>query len=308
MKSAVVTGATGFLGRWLVRELLKNDIPVTAVIRPGSPNASLLPQSPRLEVLECPMADYSALPKRISHQEDRVWYHLAWGGVSGADRSSLQVQLANIQASRDAVGAAALTGCSRFVGMGTIMEAESAAVAVSDGAKPGPGYIYGEAKRFAHLLTKVDAAGYGIPHIWASLTNAYGEYEWSPRFINETLHKILREEPLEFTSGMQLYDFIHVEDAVRALVLIGQTGKTFCQYLIGSGQAAPLREFIEMIGRTLAPGQELHFGNVPYTGVQLSMEDFTIDSLKKDTGFQPQISFAQGIVRTMDWIRKVENI
>lgn len=186
------------------------------------------------------------------------------------------------------------------------MEQESILVTAADGAQPGMGYVYGEAKHFAHLLTKADAARLKLPHVWAMLTNAYGEYEWSLRFINSTLHRILRHEPLEFTAGAQMYDFIHIEDVVNALVLLSEKGKAYCQYVIGSGQAAPLRDFIQTIGAVLAPDQTLHFGNIPYTGVQLTKEMFSIESLKNDTGFQPRISFEEGIQRTMDWIKKEE--
>lgn len=304
MKSAIVTGATGFLGRWLVRGLLKSDISVTAVIRPGSANCGLLPEDRRLETVECAMDDYKKLPEQISRREDCVWYHLAWAGVSGASRSSLTVQLANIRASRDAVEAAAAMECGLFIGLGTIMEEESALASAADGSRPGPGYLYGEAKHFARLLTKSDAARLGIPHIWAALTNAYGEYEWSPRFIRSTLQKIIRREPLEFTAGTQIYDFIHVEDAAKALRMIAEKGRPYHRYLIGSGQAAPLRQFIETIGRTLAPEQTLHFGDVHYTGVQLPESLFSIENLRRDTGFQPEIAFEEGLRRTMDWMKK----
>lgn len=304
MKRAIVTGATGFLGHWLVRELLRNHISVTAVVRSKSHANQLLPENSLLQIVECPMEQYKDLPEKLSYGTGSVFYHLAWAGVSGSDRSSLNVQLANIQASGIAAEAAAAANCSAFVGVGTIMEDESLAVAATDGTRPSPGYLYGEAKHFSHLLTKTVCAQRGIPHIWAVVTNAYGEYERSPRFINTTLRKILHDEPLEFTAGTQMYDFIHVEDGVKALALIGTSGKPFQSYLIGSGQAAPLRVFVERLGKTLAPERALHFGSVPYTGVQLPIERFSIDQLTKDTGFAPRISFEEGLRRTMEWLKQ----
>ena len=105
-----------------------------------------------------------------------------------------------------------------------------------------------------------------------------------------------------------MYDFIHVKDAVRALIAIGRRGGAFQRYLVGSGYAAPLRTFIERIGKTLAPQSNLNFGKVPFTGVSLPIERFDIDALIKDTGFVPQIPFEDGIRRTMDWIEKSERM
>lgn len=301
MSAAIVTGATGFVGRWLVDYLLKKGHSVTAVIRAGGRDR--LPRNGGLEIVECPMERYALLPELLGDRKGSIFYHLAWAGVSGGDRMDADVQMNNIRASAAAIEAAAL-GCSRFVGLGTIMEEEAAAVTEADGARPGMGYLYGEAKRFAHLQTKAIASQRGVEHIWAMLTNAYGEGENSPRFINTTLRKILRNEPLEFTAGTQTYDFIHVEDAARALAALGEKGRSHCSYMIGSGQAAPLRQFIETIGRTLAPERELRFGSVPYAGVQLPEERFSIRKLTEDTGFLPRISFEEGISRTMAWIRE----
>lgn len=301
---AVVTGSTGFVGRWLVRELLKSGKTVTAVVRPKSRNLSYLSNNPNLNIVECAMQDYSMLGNMLSVPNGSIFYHLAWNGVSGQDRANLSIQTQNIEATVFAVKAAAKLGCSAFINLGTIMEQESAAAVNLDGARPAASYIYGEAKHFAHLASKAIAAESGIAHICPILTNAYGEYEYSQRFIISTLQKILKNEPLEFTSGTQIYDFVHVEDVAKALIAIGEKGKAFHNYVIGSGKARPLREFIETIARELAPNAELNFGNVLYTGAQLPKECYSIDSLLNDTGYMPMIPFETGIHRVMDWLRK----
>lgn len=306
MKRAIVTGATGFVGRWLVWELLRQDIPVAAVIRPNSKRRSVLPVDERLEIVPCAMEEYEKLPERMRVQEGSVFFHLAWEGVYGPKRVDLGTQLQCIAASKAAVTAAAALGCTEFVGLGSIMEKESVAVAEADGAAPGMPYIYGEAKHMAHLVTKAAASQLGIVHLWPILTNPYGEYDDSTRFINATLKRILHNEPLEFSSGTQRYDFIHIEDAVKAMIAVAERGKPFHSYMLGSGKAAPLRSFIETIGREVAPDRELCFGSIPYTGVQLEDSVFSIETLTRDTGFVPEISFEDGIRRTMAWLRKTE--
>ena len=302
MKNAIVTGATGFVGRWLVRELVNAGIRTTAVVRPGSKRTGTLPDSELLETVECSMEEYSHLPELIEKREGSVFFHLAWEGVYGSKRTDLGVQQKCVKASAAAIKAAADLDCMRFLGLGSIMEKESAAVADADGSRPGTGYIYGEAKHMAHLVTKAMAADSGIDHLWPMLTNAYGELDDSTRFINATLKMIINNEPLVFTSGTQMYDFIHVQDAARALIAVADRGIPFHSYLIGSGKPAPLRSFIETIGRTLAPDSTLHFGDIPYTGVQLRKEDFMTCSLSRDTGFVPETEFEEGIKRTMAWL------
>lgn len=306
MKRAIVTGASGFLGRWLVKELIKQNISVTAVVRPNTKNLALLDQNSKITIVQCDLLKYHELTRCIAKEPETVFYHLAWRGVSGTERMDFTIQANNISASLTAVEAAAQLECVRFVGMGSIMEKEALAVTNTDAIKPAMSYLYGEAKQFAHLVTKAKSAELGIAHIWPLLTNAYGEGEFSPRFLNTTLRKILNDEPLEFTSGTQIYDFIHVEDAARALVLLGDHGKSFCDYIIGSGTAAPLRTFVERIGKMFAPNKVLRFGDVPYSGANLSFEDFSNEKLAHDTGFVPIVPFEEGLMRTMAWLKEVE--
>lgn len=304
MKRAIVTGATGFVGRWLVRELLEKDVEVIAIVREGSKRLDMLPRDNRLSLCFCGMDEYESLPLKIDGKPETVFFHLAWEGVYGPKRIDLETQLKCVAASKGAVIAAKNLECVRFVGLGSIMEKESIAVAETNGAKPGMSYVYGEAKHMAHLVTKAVAADLGIEHLWPMLTNAYGELDDSTRFINATLNKIIDETPLEFTSGTQIYDFIHVQDVAKALITIAEKGKPFSNYMIGSGKATALRSFVERLGVEVAPDQELQFGNVPYTGVQLPESAFSIDNLKTDTDFSPEISFEDGIRRTMEWLKK----
>jgi len=133
-----------------------------------------------------------------------------------------------------------------------------------------------------------------------------GVGELSPRFVNTTIRKIIHGEPLEFTSGTQNYDFVYIDDVARAFRLIGENGKPFRHYLIGSSNAKPLREFVLEMKAALAPHREFKFGNVPFTGVSLSLDDYDCSLTENDTGFKAEISFAEGVRRTMEWLREVE--
>jgi len=308
--TAIVTGAGGFIGRWLVEQLVFDGYSVLAIIRPQSLSFPWigLQTDKSVEIICCDIANYDDLPMLIGRRNGAVFFHLAWAGVSGHDRENLDIQIQNVKSSISAVEAAAQIGCTRFVGVGSMMEEESFIATKGDGLLPSPGYTYGAMKYLAHLQTKIAAIQVGIEYLWPVLTNAYGEYENSPRLINTTLRKIINHEPLNFTSGSHLCDFVYVEDAVRALSILGTEGKPFCDYVIGSGQPATVREYIERIGEIFKVKEDLLFGIIPYSGVHLLESSFSIEKLKQDTGFFPKVSFVDGIVKTMKWISKQADV
>jgi len=306
MKKAIITGASGFVGRALTKELLEKNIEVVAILRPNSSNKNKLPENNKLQIVECELSDLSTLKNKKLNNAD-VFYHLAWEGSAGSARSDERLQLSNIQHSADALRLAKSLDCKRFIGAGSIMEKETYFATNGQGNKLNSAYIYGIAKLTAHCITKALAAEIEIEHIWPMITNAYGVGEKSPRFINMTLRKIINQEKLEFTAGTQNYDFIFIDDVARAFRLIGETGKPFCQYILGSGEAKPLRGFIEQVGRTLAPNAKLLFGDIPYTGVNLDISEFSIKNLEKDTSFSINTPFIDGIKKTYNWLSKEEN-
>lgn len=304
MKKAIVTGANGFVGSWLVKELVKNNVNVLALDLEG--HNDHLPNSELVTFLPMDLSNAEALDTLIQETDYDVFYHFAWVGSAGPARMDEKLQLNNALWTADCLKAAHRLGCKKFVCAGSIMEKETLAAVYNQGSKPGMPYIYGAGKLIAHCICKPIAAELGINFVWAYITNAYGEGELSPRFMNTTIRKIINQEPLQFTSATQNYDFIHVEDVAKAFYAIGQAGKPFCEYTIGSSNAKPLKEFIIEMQQTLAPNAELVFGDVPFTGINMPLDAFDTAATEADTGFKAEISFQEGVTRTMEWLKQTD--
>ncbi|HCA04775.1 MAG TPA: epimerase [Ruminococcaceae bacterium] len=306
MKKAIVTGANGFVGSHLCAELCKNDVEVIAVIKDENENIDNIRDLNGLSVVYCGLDSIESLKDKISEGDFDVFYHFAWVGSAGPLRCDEEIQLKNALWTAKALRVADSLGCKRFVNAGSIMEKETYTAVYAQDSAPGLPYIYGAGKLAARAICKPIANSLNIDLCWAVITNAYGAGEFSPRFVNSTIRKIIANEPLQFTAATQNYDFIYIDDVARAFFAIGEHGKPNREYTIGSGNARPLKEFILEMQRELAPDLTPVFGDIPFTGVNMPLEAFDTSAIENDCGFKPAISFAQGARLTMDWIKSVD--
>ncbi len=301
MEYVIVTGANGFIGKTLVNALLEKGYHVVALdIRYDD----VLANDSRVTCVNVMNREVAALADEIPHQEYRCFFHLAWAGTSGPARADYEVQLNNVKLACDYIKMCSEIGCKRVVYASSINEMETYEYLQSDDIEPTGGYIYGTGKLAAHLMGETVAKLNGIEFIPVIITNIYGVGEKSARMIYTSINKLIHKEHCSFTSGYQTYDFIYITDAINSIISVAEKGKAFNRYYIGSGEPKPLREFLLEMRDIVDPEAELGLGDIPFKGVDISYSQFDLKKVERDTGYQNEVSFAEGIQMTADYIRK----
>ena len=305
MKCVVISGISGFVGSAVAKKLLNNNIVVIGldIVEAGKER---LPQHKNLIFYKCNIFNSAEVKQILKEYSFDTFYHFAWIGSAGPLRSDYDTQIKNALCTMELMKLAKEFGCSKFVVSGTIMEFEAFEAIYSQESKPQTSYIYGVGKMLAHAICKPIANEIGIQLIWAYITNTFGVGESSPRLINSTIRKCINNEQLEFTAATQMYDFVYIDDVAEAFYLLGLNGKSNKGYVIGSGKATNLKHFLLKIVEICGKDSKPHFGNLAYTGIDLSSDYFSIEEIQKDCGFTPKVSFDEAIRKTFFWIKEVE--
>lgn len=305
MKKVIVTGANGFIGTALCKKLSDEGINVIAIVRNKEENITKIKDIPRLKITYCDLSDFRNLSKYVEDRDIDALYHLAWIGSAGTLRGDSDVQIRNIQYTCDTVKACLDMNCKRFIFASSIMEYEIQATMVTD-TMPSINTLYSSAKVAADYMARTLSGSYGIDYIRAVISNIYGPGETSPRLVNTSLRKMLNNEHCAFSTGNQLYDFVYITDAAKMFIEIGKYGIANRTYYIGSQEPRPLKEFLCEMRDQVDPDIEIGLGEIPFNGVSLSYKEFDINAVKKDTGYIPEVTFAQGIKNTLEWIKEME--
>lgn len=301
LHSAVVTGPTGAVGSALCARLLEAGVTVYAIVRPGSSRVGNLPAG--VKAIPCDLTTLHELKDRIAGKVD-AFFHLAWAHTIGEGRNDMYAQIDNVRYAVDAVHAAAELGCSVFVGAGSQAEYGRVEGKLTATTPCYPENGYGMAKLCAGEMTRVECRKFGIRHQWVRILSVYGPHDGAMTMISSVISQLLRGERPALTQGIQRWDYLYAGDAADALYKVACRGREGRVYPLGSGQARPLKEYIEELRDQIDPTLELGFGAIPYSSGQVMFLQADISELQADTGFEPRVAFRDGIRRTIEAYQK----
>ncbi len=295
MATYVITGADGFIGRHVTRHLSAAGHSVTALVMPKSPIRGTIDGLQGVRVVECDLLRLDAVREQIPPAPDVV-LHLAWAGVAADARDDMSVQRVNEDLSLSVVRFAAEIHAARFVLPGSTMEyslGEKMISGVDD--VPTPQNAYGAVKVATRFLCEALARKLGLHFNYVIFSSVYGPDRRDGNVIYYVIRTLLQGKSPKLTKMEQFWDFIHVDDLVRALVAVCEKGVDGRTYPIGYGGRVRLAEYIREIHRLIAPSVELGIGARPYDYGRRPHSCVDTTALAQDTGFVPRISFSDGI-------------
>lgn len=304
IQTAVVTGPTGAIGIALCEKLLRENVTVYAVCRPGSSRIKDLPKAAALHVVECDAKELATLPQKMEGVSVDAFFHFAWAHTIGQGRNDMPAQIENIQSTIDAVRAAKALGCQVFLGAGSQAEYGRVEGLLKSDTPAFPENGYGMAKLCAGQMSRVEAKALDLDHVWVRILSVYGPHDGPMTMISGTIRKLLAGERPALTAGIQRWDYLYAGDAADAFYLAACHGRNGAVYPLGSGQALPLKDYIIQMRDAIDPALPLGLGEVPYGPLQVMHLQADISALQADTGFVPKTPFAEGIRRTMDWVKR----
>jgi nucleoside-diphosphate-sugar epimerase len=295
----IVTGATGHVGRAVLRLLLETGECVVALVRSLDKFKSLGIDHPNLSIVVGDLSNSSSYQDSLIDYHPDILIHLAWSGITAQERNDPEEIIKNITISSNLLHVAKLAGCKRFVGIGSQAEYGHVSGKISEDMPCEPRSGYGVAKLAFMHISRAYCGLSGISWIWARIFSTYGPGDDSRHLIPYLIDSFSKEKAPELTECKQHWDYLFVIDAAKAIVELAN----FCQkdgiYNIGSGKAMPLRDIVESIRELTGAQCSPKYGACKYSKDQVMHLEADISKISLATNWKPETSMPSGISSTI---------
>ena len=298
MKKVIVTGATGTLGVSLIKNLIKKNIEVLAILNINSKRIENVPKSEKVKIIKYDMKDYDKIENTDNKKYD-VLYHFAWNGTFGRDRDDKNLQDENIKNSVKTVYLAKRFGCGKIIFAGSQAEYGIKNEKLKVEMAMHPITEYGRAKLIACEKTKEVAKTLGIKHIWVRILSLYGPYDGEKTLVMSLIKNLIEGKEFNLTKCEQVWDYLYSEDAADLFIKIAEKINDNKIYVIGSGDNRVLKDYVEDIKSVVNEKGKLNYGAIPYNEQQVLFLSTDSSEVKKDLDWCKKTEFKEGIKKIL---------
>lgn len=257
----LVTGATGFIGRYLVQELVRRGHKVTAVAR-NMGRAAQMPWFTHTRFIACDLHDLTIAHSKLLGVPDMV-VHLAWPGLPRY--SELFHFERNLPADYNFLRAMIDAGTSRVLVTGTCLEYGMKCGMLSESDSSDPQNPYALAKDTLRKFLEALRAKMAFALQWARLFYMFGEGQ-NPNSLLSQLDRAIdaNDACFKMSGGEQLRDYLPVAEVARLLALLVEHPECNGIVNICSGAPSSVRSIVERHIAMRGSGITLNCGFYPY--------------------------------------------
>ncbi len=311
----LVTGATGLVGAWLVKDLLTRGATVVALIRDQDPQSELFRSGDirHISVVSGALEDFFALERAVSEHETDTVFHLAAQPIVGvAHRFPLQSFESNVRGTYNLLEACRIHGAlvkRVVVASSDKAYGASKSLPYTEDMPLAGRHPYEVSKTCADLIAQGYHHTFAMPVGIARCGNIFGggDLNWS-RIVPGTVRSCVRgERPVIRSDGRSIRDYIYVKDVVRAYVRLAEAlddakihGEAFN---FSPESRVSVLDLVRAIQRPMQCDHLIPDVQNTARG-EIASQYLSSEKAKRVLGWQPEYSLERGLGETIEWYRE----
>lgn len=284
-----LTGGSGFIGHYLIRELNGNQI--LALTRRKSKFGSLA----GVEWLFGDLEQTDQWEEKLIQFAPEVCIHLAWEGLPDYSR---EVSEKNVKLSANLFTVLRRANVRRIVALGSCWEYGDVQGRVSEAQDTKPKSHFAMAKVQVCESFMKESLVAGIEFVWQRIFFSYGPGQRTTALLPTVVTALENYQLPEIKSPNLAQDFVFISDVAEAIALTSTRSKVGGIFNVGSGQLTQVGDFVNLVSAQLGSTFRKHVSGEPI-GMFASVE-----KLKTDVGWEPKHSLQQGVAETVKALKK----
>jgi len=308
----LVTGGAGFIGSAFVRYILSESTATSVVTLDkltyagNLENLASVLEDRRYRFVHGDICDRATVASILQEGDIDAIVHFA--AESHVDRSILSPDdfvETNIRGTATLLDAARQAKTERFVLVSTdeVYGDIEAPLEADETFSLKPSSPYAASKAAADLLALSYFRTFRLPVLITRASNNYGPYQFPEKLIPLMISNAIEGAPLPvYGDGLQIRDWLYVDDHCRGIHAVLQRGREGEVYNIGGNCALPNREVITRVLQIVGAPETLMQTVADRPGHDRRYA-LASEKLARETGFVPQMSFELGLPATVQWYR-----
>jgi len=312
----LVTGGAGFIGSNFVRMSLTDKFPdfnveqltVLDLLTYAGDEENLKPvaSDKRYKFIKGDIRDL-ALTKKLMQDADQVVHFAAESHVDRSIEGGSEFVSTNVMGTQVLLDAAKSSNIKRFVHVST----DEVYGSISEGSWPEdhpllPNSPYSASKAGSDLLVRAYNRTHKLDTVITRCSNNYGQYQFPEKVMPLFITNIIegKKVPL-YGNGLNVRDWLHVDDHCRGIALALTKGRAGEVYNIGGGTELTNVELTHKILKAMGVGEEFIQPVEDRKGHDLRYS-VDISKINKELGYSPQVNFEEGLEQTINWYKNNE--
>jgi len=302
----LVTGAAGFIGSHLSRELVRRNAEVFLIDKPGISTTRIKGILDKVSLHYVDVTDFGSLRNSISEIKPQKIFHLAacvdvtrdWNIVERMIDVNIKGTL-NLLRSLDGVN----YDC--FVNTGTSEEYGDNPVPFRENQVPNPVSPYSASKVSTTMFCQMLHKTMSLPIVTLRPFLTYGPGQESQMLIPSLIKSVLKGKSFKMTKGEQTREFNYIDDMVEGFILAGTTPEAIGEVInLGSGVEYRIKDVVRMIASLMGSPVKLEIGALPYRPGETMHFYCSNEKAKKMLEWRPDVPLEVGLKRTIDWYKE----
>ncbi len=309
IKKVLLTGGHGFIGARLIPRLLQRRYEVGILKRPESDLRRIQRLKKNIRAFNADLRDLSEVTRAVKTFRPDAIIHLATvyavQETPAAVRDMIDV---NVLGTLNLLEAARMAGAARFINTSSCFVYKDQQRPLRESDELRPKGIYGLSKICAEQACAFVSEHSDLIAMTLRLFPPYGPGDHERRLIPYVINNLRHGETLKMTSGLQRWDFVYVDDIIRAYLCCLKDvrfDKPHEIFNIGTGRAVSVRRVVEKLRRLVPHGRRPIWGAVPHRENEVWYVAANNSKARRELGWEPHIDILKdGLAKTVQADKK----